>query len=560
MNKFWNVFLLVLLLNSESFAQQGITFQAFIRDPQNNPVHASGLKVIAQILDPVNKCILREEEHHGKAIYNGYLHLVLGEAGIPTSIENNLNPVLSLTDVMNNSKTRSGLKCFDSLGNPLSDKNYIPSALDHRILRIAIKIGNENVVADFNMRGVAYALNSTLLNSKSDSDFINIDTGKGVTQANLEVIFQKFTRLNSLLSAITSTGTLPVSGIEGLAAVATSGSYNDLTDKPTIPAVVKSDWTVSSGNAAEILNKPVLGILSSKNSISEDLLDDGAVTNAKILGVAATKISGAISVSQLPMADGSIAGKEDGILNGVKQYIKGLKVFLDDLDVLGKLSAGSLQLSSANLVCNNGQIGTLRFDSVQKKIQYCDGVDWLNMAIENTSGGGGGSGLDPDDACAVPSPVAGTLCKQGTYYVGKLGSSHYMTTPGNCTNSATPTCNNNIDSLNKIYGSDGVLVGSINRVDGMANTDLLKAKGDTYAAKYCDSLIYGGYSDWFLPALDELKLFKGNTSALSVSAGSYYWTSTEYDASLAYAFKFSPEHEREGFKSTTYLVRCVRKY
>ena len=41
-----------------------------------------------------------------------------------------------------------------------------------------------------------------------------------------------------------------------LAAVATSGSYNDLTNTPTIPAAqVNSDWNASSG-VSEILNKP----------------------------------------------------------------------------------------------------------------------------------------------------------------------------------------------------------------------------------------------------------------------------------------------------------------
>lgn len=43
-----------------------------------------------------------------------------------------------------------------------------------------------------------------------------------------------------------------------LATVATSGSYNDLSSKPTIPAAqVNSDWNASSG-VAKILNKPTI--------------------------------------------------------------------------------------------------------------------------------------------------------------------------------------------------------------------------------------------------------------------------------------------------------------
>lgn len=43
-----------------------------------------------------------------------------------------------------------------------------------------------------------------------------------------------------------------------LSTVATSGSYNDLTNKPTIPAAqVNSDWNAASG-VAQILNKPAI--------------------------------------------------------------------------------------------------------------------------------------------------------------------------------------------------------------------------------------------------------------------------------------------------------------
>lgn len=43
-----------------------------------------------------------------------------------------------------------------------------------------------------------------------------------------------------------------------------SGSYNDLTNKPTIPAAqVSSDWNASSG-VTQILNKPTLGAAASR--------------------------------------------------------------------------------------------------------------------------------------------------------------------------------------------------------------------------------------------------------------------------------------------------------
>lgn len=49
-----------------------------------------------------------------------------------------------------------------------------------------------------------------------------------------------------------------------LATVATSGSYNDLLNKPTIPAAqVNSDWNANSG-VAQILNKPTIPDVSRK--------------------------------------------------------------------------------------------------------------------------------------------------------------------------------------------------------------------------------------------------------------------------------------------------------
>lgn len=60
--------------------------------------------------------------------------------------------------------------------------------------------------------------------------------------------------------ATSAQGTLADSAVQpaDLATVATSGSYNDLTDKPTIPAAqVNSDWNATSG-VAQILNKPTI--------------------------------------------------------------------------------------------------------------------------------------------------------------------------------------------------------------------------------------------------------------------------------------------------------------
>lgn len=85
-----------------------------------------------------------------------------------------------------------------------------------------------------------------------------------------------------------------------LAAVATSGDYDDLTNKPSIPAPqVNADWDATSG-LGEILNKPTIP--------SVDQSYDGSSTNAQ----SGTAVAGAIAtVNQVPA---STSADQDKVL------------------------------------------------------------------------------------------------------------------------------------------------------------------------------------------------------------------------------------------------------
>lgn len=63
--------------------------------------------------------------------------------------------------------------------------------------------------------------------------------------------------------------THPASMISGLATVATSGSYNDLTNKPTIPEQITVDSEISSTSTNPVQNKIVYEVLS---AVRENLL------------------------------------------------------------------------------------------------------------------------------------------------------------------------------------------------------------------------------------------------------------------------------------------------
>ena len=118
------------------------------------------------------------------------------------------------------------------------------------------------------------------------------------------------TALNTALASYTTTA--------NLAAVATSGSYNDLTNKPTIPAAqVNADWNAASG-VAQILNKPTIPAAQIQSDWNQtDNTAKDYIKNKPTIpsGVTVDQVYDATSAnaqSGLAMA-GALAGKEDTI-------------------------------------------------------------------------------------------------------------------------------------------------------------------------------------------------------------------------------------------------------
>lgn len=83
------------------------------------------------------------------------------------------------------------------------------------------------------------------------------------------------------------------------------------------------------------------------------------------------------------------------------------------------------------------------------------------------------------------------------------------------------------------------------------------------AVSYCYNLVENGYSDWYLPSIQELKVMDTNSTAIayfSTVSGSHYWSSNENEASESWTQNFSSAHARaETTKQTPAFVRCMRK-
>jgi len=103
---------------------------------------------------------------------------------------------------------------------------------------------------------------------------------------------------------------------------------------------------------------------------------------------------------------------------------------------------------------------------------------------------------------------------------------------------------------------------------GQSNTTkiatYLNSQGETgYAAQLCDALVYGGYSDWFLPSKDELNLMYTNLKVYGVGGfvNDWYWSSSEGDANYAWIQSFQSgipsTFNKESFLAR---IRAVRAF
>jgi hypothetical protein len=130
------------------------------------------------------------------------------------------------------------------------------------------------------------------------------------------------------------------------------------------------------------------------------------------------------------------------------------------------------------------------------------------------------------------------------------------------------------------YQSSTVPGGALSDWDGQANTTAIvnqAGAGTTYAAGLCDAYTNsdygtGVYSDWYLPAREELNHLWNNiyqvqkaldsdgNPATTEVAKIYYWSSSEYTNNTAWYFVFDFGYTYDYSKSSKSSVRAVRAF
>lgn len=82
------------------------------------------------------------------------------------------------------------------------------------------------------------------------------------------------------------------------------------------------------------------------------------------------------------------------------------------------------------------------------------------------------------------------------------------------------------------------------------------------AVSYCENLNLGGYTDWRLPTLKELKSINpvNDMECFPNASSSFYWSSTTFARNTSYAWGvyFYYGYDYDHYKYSSYYVRAVR--
>lgn len=232
---------------------------------------------------------------------------------------------------------------FNTAYDPVSNKAATMSDISGTIAGKADKVsgapsgnlaaldGNGNLVdstvkpSDFKTKQTAVVDPTASGNAVSFIDTISQDTNGEITVTKKTV--QNATASTSGVGG--NAGLLSATDketIDSLVTVATTGDYNDLTNKPTIPAAqVNSDWDASSG-VAEILHKPTIGdgtlSITVGSASAQTFTANQETSESVIIPLADVDTSGATPVYTEGLMSASDKEKLDGIEAGAEANVK----------------------------------------------------------------------------------------------------------------------------------------------------------------------------------------------------------------------------------------------
>jgi hypothetical protein len=181
------------------------------------------------------------------------------------------------------------------------------------------------------------------------------------------------------------------------------------------------------------------------------------------------------------------------------------------------------------------------------------------------------------DPCAAGSPTPGAICADGSMYAGMHNGNKLFTMRQDAP-ARLPWNKGTIYAGKALPDYCSGAVGTAGCHDGETYTNILAAALDNgapyIAAKYCADLAANAldttdpadgtiHSDWYLPALDELKILHDNLKAPNAPGHNFqsanYWSSSELNTVGAWIYIFASGDPGANIKNGALRVRCIRK-
>lgn len=314
-----------------------------------------------------------------------------------------------------------------------------------------------------------------------------------------------------------------------LATVATSGDYDDLSNKPDIPdAQVNSDWTAASGVAA-ILHKPTLGTAAAKDSTnavtagSTDLVESGAVKTAIDAAVAsAYHHAGTKTVAEL-VAALLIADNDGNVYNitdsgeTTADFIEGAGHPIKAGDNVGVAKVGSAykfdllsgfvdtsgfvqKSQTAGLLKNDGTVDTTQYISqhqdISGKADKVSGGTANNFAALDANGNLKDSGHKHSDYLTAHQDISGKADKVSSATNGHLAG---LNSSGNLTDSGIASgifpsgvsTSNKLATMSDVSGSLGTKLTSTVSNDTLTFTSASITSSKIIDGPYIQGVLIG---------------------------------------------------------------------
>lgn len=183
-------------------------------------------------------------------------------------------------------------------------------------------------------------------------------------------------------------------------------------------------------------------------------------------------------------------------------------------------------------------------------------------------------------SCADPNPPEGTLCADGTVYIGRTPDGFVKMFSTRCRqprvfdgvncvgNPLTLPWNDYSSEYQNAVGANSFFQGQRNTTD-LVNADPntntnARAPYGHMAAQFCDKLgdlgepSSYGYTDWYLPSQDEIDDMCNVLNPLGYDWSSTHWSSTETNSDRAHYERGDCYSSHEN-KRNLNTIRCVRK-